>query len=215
VSNPPAQPAYAVVTRALRAAYDRMADERENAEVAPWKAEERWRFLALLQAEGKSILLEIGAGTGVHGKFFHDQGLDVTATDLSPEMVRLCRAKGLTAYEMDFLHLDFPPTSFDALYAMNCLLHVPRRELSQVLAALRDLLKPGGLFYLGQYGGFAHEGPWPEDHYEPKRFFSYLPDEDMLQVTGQFFDLVDFRRIPLEDSSRGHVQALILRRPVE
>ena len=62
-------------------------------------------------------------------------------------MVASCRNKGLEAYEMDFLNLDFPSGSFEAVFAMNCPLHMPCRDLPQALAAIRDLLSPDGLFY--------------------------------------------------------------------
>jgi SAM-dependent methyltransferase len=172
----------------LREAYDRKAEERDGYEIKPWKIEERQRFLSLLQEEGKRSLLEIGAGPGVHGKFFLDNGLEVICTDLSPEMVRLCREKGLTAHVMDFMNLDFPDSSFDAVHALNCLLHVPKRDLPRALKTIRAVLRPEGLFHLGVYGGKEHEGVWPEDHHEPKRFFSFLtkraPASPLLQMWG-------------------------------
>ena len=67
-------------------------------------------------------------------------------------MVERCRAKGIEAHVMDFLHLDFPAGSFDAVFAMNCLLHVPNQDLPAVLAAVRSI-RPGGLFFVGVYGG--------------------------------------------------------------
>ncbi|MGD9100460.1 MAG: class I SAM-dependent methyltransferase, partial [Anaerolineae bacterium] len=174
--------------------------------------EERAYFLSLLQQEGKQNLLEIGAGPGWHGKFFQDNGLTVVCTDLSPEMVKLCRAKGLAAYVMDFLSLDFPDGSFDAVYALNCLLHVPRKDLPRVLRALQALLKPGGLFYLGVYGGKEYEGAWPQDHHDPKRFFSFHTDEQLRRITTEFFELLYFKRIPLEGDNEFHYQSLILKR---
>jgi SAM-dependent methyltransferase len=202
---------YEQVIDDLRDAYDRKAEERDNKETSPWKLEERQRFLALLQEEGKRSLLEIGAGTGACGKFFQDSGLEVIVTDLSPENAKLCRQKGLTAYEMDFLHLDFSPHSFDAVHALNCLLHVPKKDLPEVLQAIRTLLKLGGLFYLGMYGGKEFEGVYSEDHYEPKRFFSFHSDKQLETVSTRFFELVDFRQIPLKKDEL-HFQALILRR---
>jgi SAM-dependent methyltransferase len=201
---------YGQVIASLREAYDRQAEERDKRETSSWKLEERQRFLTLLQQEGKQSLLEIGAGTGACSKFFQDGGLEVIATDLSPENVKRCREKGLTAYEMDFFHLDFPPRSFDAVHALNCLLHVPKKDLPEVLQAIRALLKPGGLFYLGVYGGKDSEGVYPEDHYEPNRFFSFLSDEQLEAVATKFFEMVDFRQIPLKEDEF-HFQALILR----
>lgn len=197
----------------LRQSYDRTAEERDQHEIESWKIKERAYFLALLHQQGKQNLLEIGAGPGWHGKFFQDNGLTVVCTDLSPEMVRLCRAKGLMAYAMDFLNLDFPERSFDAIYALNCLLHVPKKDLPQVLRTLRALLRPAGLFYLGLYGGKEHDGVWPEDHHEPKRFFSFHTDEQIRQVVTECFELLYFKQVPLEGEDLGfHFQSLILRR---
>lgn len=202
---------YGDVIKDLRTAYDASVTLREGHEPDGWKITERWRVLERLTAAGTRTLLEIGAGTGVHGRFFADQGLDVTSTDLSPAMVAACHMKGLTAYERDFLHLDVPGSPFDAVFAMNCLLHVPRADFAAVLRSIQGVLKPGGLFYLGQYGGIVRESAWEHDTYEPKRFFSYLTDEALLSAVGAVYSLDDFRTIDLE-SSRGdlHFQALML-----
>ncbi len=197
----------------LREAYDRMAGERDTSEPAPWKLEERQRFLTWLQQEGKATLLEIGAGTGRDSLFFQDQGLAVTCIDLSPANVELCRAKGLEAYVMDFLNLAFPDRSFDAVYALNCLLHVPKADLPIVLQKIRQVLKPDGLFYMGLYGGADWDGPLPNDRYEPKRFFSFHTDEGIRQLTAQFFELLYFKRIPVDrERDDFHFQSMILRR---
>jgi SAM-dependent methyltransferase len=203
---------YDQIAERLRQAYDHKVEEREQKEIAVWKVEEREQFLALLQRENKKKLLEIGAGTGAHAKFFQDRGLVVICTDLAPEMVKRCRQKGLEAVTMDFLSLEFPDDSFDAVYAMNCLLHVPRRSLLKVLRNIRDLLQPGGLFYWGQYGGIEKEGTWSEDHYEPKRFFCLLPDEEIKELATRPFQLVSFKRIVLEEENDVHFQSMVLRR---
>lgn len=204
---------YDQVISNLRTSYSHKerVEERDKSELASWKAEVRQQFLSLLQQEGKRRLLEIGAGPGRDSKFFQDHGLDVVCTDLSPEMVRLCRQKGLTAYEMDFLSLDFSEGSFDAIYALNCLLHVPTKNLPDVLKKLQSLLQPGGLFYLGVYGGIEREGIVPDDHHEPRRFFSYHTDDYMRHMTSKFFTLLSFNVVPLGDDPF-HFQSITLRR---
>ena len=203
---------YEALLAGLRKGYDAAADEREGAEVLPWKRAERRQFLDRLRGEDARSLLEIGAGTGVHGKFFQDMGLSVTCTDLSPALVERCREKGLTSHVMDFLQLDFPDGSFDALFAMNCLLHVPRTDLPRVLGAVSKPLKAGGLFYWGQYGGADEEGVYEPDHYEPKRFFSRLTDETMLGLTAGLFEVIDFHTVALERDVDVY-QSLTLRKP--
>ena len=206
---------YASVVAALRVAYDRGAGERERGEVAPWKLAERERYLDALRAAGARTLLEVGAGAGKDALFFRERGLDVTCTDLSPAMVALCRAKGLRAEVRDVLHLGLPPASFDAVYTLNCLLHVPKRALPAALGAIRAVLRPGGLCFLGVYGGRDSEGVWPDDRHEPKRFFSFHTDAGLRRAVAPPFELLDFRVVPLGGSGASglHFQALLLRRP--
>lgn len=203
---------YQQVIETLRAAYsDESAAQRDNTAKDDWKLVERQQFLTLLQQEGKRTLLEIGAGTGQDSLFFQQNGLRVVCTDLSPDMIALCRAKGLEAYVMDFLHLDFAPASFDAIYALNCLLHVPGAALPTVLEKIRDLLHPSGLFFLGVYGGFEKEGINEQDYHQPPRFFSFHTDEFMKDAVAPYFELVSFKSIPLPEKSR-HFQSMTLRR---
>ena len=205
---------YDQVIDGLRQAYDNSAEERDagNAgRLTPWKVATRADFLSLLQAEGKRSLLEIGGGPGHFAAFFRDAALDVVMTDLSPQMVRLAQAKGLDARVMDFLKLDFPPAAFDAVFALNCLLHVPSADLPRVLAAIHRVLRPGGLFFYGVYGGHSFEGIWPEDHHEPKRYFVFYPDDELRRRVAGLFDEVSFRAIPVEGETESHFQELILR----
>jgi SAM-dependent methyltransferase len=196
----------------LRAAYDAKVDERDARSVEAWKDEERARFLACLREEGRRTLVDIGAGPGVHAAYFHAAGLEVSCVDLSPAMVARCRERGLVAYDQDVLHLDLPDR-FDAAFAMNSLLHTPPADLGHALERVRDVLVPGGLFYLGQYGGVASEGPLPDDHYDPPRYFSRLTDADLLGTAGQVFTVEEFRAVDLgAPADFGHFQALLLRR---
>ncbi len=195
----------------LREAYDRAAEKREQGTMPPWKMQEREQFLSWLTEEGKCLLLEIGAGTGKDGEFFQAQGMQVVCVDLSPENVRLCREKGLTALEMDVMNLDFPASSFDAIYTSNCLLHVPKAHLQAVLVRIREVLKPGGLFYYGVYGGIETEGVYEGDDYAPKRFFALYDDEHIQKIAAAFFDLLSFNSVPTGQPEL-HFQAMVLRK---
>jgi SAM-dependent methyltransferase len=201
---------YEEISDRLRRTYDGAVDRRAATPLEPWKIPVRAAFLELLTREGRRSLLEIGAGTGLHGRFFADAGFDVVCTDLSAAMVAHCRAQGLVAFQQDFLHLDLG-RQFDAVFAMNCLLHVPREDLPAVLAAVHSTLVPGGLFYLGQYGGVDLEGPVADDNYEPKRFFSFLTDEDLLAVAGGHFAVESFHAVDIRSDSGDHFQSLVLR----
>jgi SAM-dependent methyltransferase len=194
----------------LRASYDGAAAERDNLPRHQFKLDERAVFLDRLRAIEAKTLLEIGAGTGQDAVFFAEDGLDVVAVDLSPEMIALCRAKGLEAYERDFLHLGFEPASFDGVYAMNCLLHVPNADLPEVLRAVRDVLKPGGLLYVGVWGGVSQEGIFADDRQRPRRFFALRTDEELFRFAREWFEIIDFHTTEFEGQ---RLQSLTLVRP--
>jgi SAM-dependent methyltransferase len=199
------------VTRTLREGYDRKANDRERFTPPAWETRERDAFLRLVRQEEKHLLLELGAATGFDAAAFSTQGLDVVCVDLSPEMVRQCRHRGLVAHVMDVTELRFPPSSFDAVYARNCLVHVPATQLPDALAEIDRVLRPGGLAYIGQYGGREIEGVWEDDHYEPKRFFSHRTDDQLLHAVTSLFALHSFARVP--HGWRGlHFQSMVLRK---
>ncbi len=165
----------------LAAAYDRMAHLRDMDRFEEWKRTERRRFAAQMMKEGKTNLLEIGSGTGRDGVWFQENGLEVTAIDLSPKMIEVCRRKGLKAKVMDFSAPDLPEDHFDAIYSLNAMLHVGSEDFESTLSTLKGLLKANGLMYLGQYGGSNFEGILEKDNYRPKRFFNF-PDEARLKA---------------------------------
>lgn len=214
---------HADILVSLRAAYDRDADERESRSgfKSPWKMAERAAFLGRIRSEGRRRLLELGAGTGQDSLFFKEHGLEVVAIDLSPRMVEHCLAKGLDARVADLLHLGLPPESFDAVYALNSLLHVPNAEVGAVLESIRGLMRPTALFFLGVYGGRSHEGALDRDAHVPPRFFALRTDDQIQRLVAPYFEVVDFHAVPVDRAPHTvplggddfHFQSLTLRRP--
>lgn len=197
---------------ALRKAYDSKAQERESTTLAPWKSKVRQSFLERLQRAEAKTLLELGAGSGKDSKFFQDQGLDVTCVDLSPELVKLCQQKGLNAEVRDFSNLDYAANSFDAIYAVNSLLHVPKADLPAILESVSTILSPQGLFYMAVWGGPSSEKVWSYDSYDPPRFFAFYPDEEIKTILSNYFKIHTFERINNKDpdDSRIHIQSIVM-----
>jgi SAM-dependent methyltransferase len=197
----------------LKMAYNEKAADRDNLESQEWKEKERETFLTLLLNEQKRRVLEIGAGPGRDAKYFQDRGLQVTATDLSPEMVKLCKEKGIEAYEMSFDNLQFPSESFDAVWALNCLLHVPKANLPNVLKEIHRVLQKDGLFFIGVYGGTDSEGVWEGDFYQPKRFFSFFSHERIKEAVSEVFSIESFSVVSHEIiGGQFDFQAIVLRK---
>lgn len=91
----------------IKAYYNQDAERRSRKMIRPpWKAKIRENFYTVAKQENKKTLLELGCGAGIDSLFFERKGLNVTAVDISAEMVRKCREKGLAAYELDFYDLS-------------------------------------------------------------------------------------------------------------
>lgn len=199
------------IKSSLKQAYNNQAAMRDSAGIEQWKVDERDSVLHIFQANQVQRVLEIGAGPGRDSLFFKQHGLNMTVIDMSEEMVRLCQGKGLDAIVMDFYELKFEGESFDAVYAMNCLLHVPKVLLAGVLAEIKRVLKPGGLFYLGLYGGLSTDEIWEQDTYEPKRYFAMYPDEEILAIVKDYFQVEDFHTRSMGEG-KPHFQGMVLRK---
>ncbi|MDD4539338.1 MAG: class I SAM-dependent methyltransferase [Lentisphaeria bacterium] len=110
----------------------------ENKLIADW----------LGDVHGKKIL-ELGCGAGEASVFLAKRGGDVTATDISGEMLKvadeLARNNGVTIATSKCLShaLSFPDASFDVVYCANLLHHV---DIDATLAEVRRVLKTGGIF---------------------------------------------------------------------
>lgn len=195
----------------LKTSYDKNARLRNKSEIQEWKKDDINMFYGLIEFEGKETLLDLGAGAGHQAKIIADRGMDVCCIDISTENVKSCSEKGLKALEMNFLELDFEDEAFDSAWAMNSLLHVPKKELPKVLKEIKRVLKKGGLFYMGVYGGKNSEGIYEKDFYEPKRFFALYEDEDIKKILEQYFEIINFENKKLETHELGY-QRIVMRK---
>jgi ubiquinone/menaquinone biosynthesis C-methylase UbiE len=84
-------------------------------------------------------VLEIGAGSG----FLQDIVSDYTALDISPTARRFFHKPFVEASATD---MPFPDNSFDAIWTVWVLEHIPNPE--KALLEMRRVVKPGGYLYL-------------------------------------------------------------------
>ena len=182
-------------TDALVKTYEKYAHERASHSPDEFKIQERSEFIKFLKAEARDTLLEIGCGHGQDAQFFQSQGLRILAVDNTPTMVELTTEKGISARVLDCYDLDKINERFDAVYTMNCLLHIPKQDFNQVLGLISGRLYEDGLMYLGIWGDQDFEGIWEQDRYEPKRFFSFWKTEALLEVLQRSFRLEYYRRL--------------------
>jgi SAM-dependent methyltransferase len=88
-------------------------------------------------------VLEVGCGPGEAAeRIAGELSADVVALDISPRMVELSRARGVSAQVGDVQNLPFADESFDCVLAAWMLFHVP--DVDRGLAEISRVLVPGG-----------------------------------------------------------------------
>jgi SAM-dependent methyltransferase len=112
----------------------------------PWIMQRIERESALLRGEH---LLEIGCGMGFDSLEFLKRGVRVTATDLTPNAVRMTErhfelegVKAESVHTENALWLSFPDETFDAVWS-NGVLHATG-DTRLAIAEARRVLKTGG-----------------------------------------------------------------------
>lgn len=149
------------------------------------------RFIELLK--GKKIL-DLGCGSGDHSEYFSKKGLDVISADLSDSMIKICKEKGLNAVKVDIENLEFPNNSFDGIWAVTSLLHVPKKKFSEVVKKLHDILKERGILYISLKEGMD-EG-FIEDNFG-KRYFVFWKEDELTDKFKNYFKVLESKKVKL------------------
>ncbi len=104
------------------------------------------RMMRRIPRDSKQRVLEIGAGTGIYTKFLVKDFNTVVATDADADMCRQTKTlvPEAEAQVADACHLPFKDRSFDGVFGVSILHHVPDRV--QAFREVARVLKPGGWF---------------------------------------------------------------------
>jgi SAM-dependent methyltransferase len=96
------------------------------------------------------VVLDVGCGTGRLGAVIAGEGYDVFGADLSPEMVRKARERGLAgAYAAVTTALPFADNCFDLVLTVATLHHLETPErVARTVSELGRVAKPGGFVLL-------------------------------------------------------------------
>jgi SAM-dependent methyltransferase len=173
------------VERDLATYYDQEADERAGRELQPPRIAARDAFIAALPAG--ATVLEIGVGTGRDANGFIEAGHAVVGVDLSPAFAQHARATGAAVTLATARALPFRDASFDALWTMSTLMHIPNTAIYGALRELRRVLSPTAVAAIGVWGGTDVEDYLDSARYSPPRLFSRRSDErwvEMLRAVG-------------------------------
>lgn len=122
-------------------------------------------LLRFIEAPAPFNILDFGCGPGRDLKTFTELGHHAVGLEGSPSFAAMARQySGCEVLEQRFLALNLPPARFDGVFANASLFHVPSQELPNVLQALSDTLKPGGVLFSSNPRGQGKEG-WQGGRY--------------------------------------------------
>lgn len=144
------------------ARYDGIADWYD-AEFQPEPlASEAWQVLTRLLGEGSGSLLDVGCGTGSYTAALAERGWDVTGVDISEDMLRRARERGVRTVQADATALPFQDASFAA--AVSVLTNTDLDDLAAVVTEIVRVLRLGApLVYLAVHPCFVG----PHSVYDP------------------------------------------------
>jgi len=160
--------------------YDRIADR-----FAAWREEidgdprAEWAADLMSRLPEGAQVLELGCGSGSAETLELAQRCRLTGVDVSGEQIRRARERvaGADFVQADFLELELPSGSFDAVCSFYVFNHVPREHLGPLLGRIAGWLRPGGLA-LNAFGASDLEG-WTGDWLGAETYFSsYEPPEN-------------------------------------
>lgn len=189
-------------------AYNRYAEERDEAGLDKRKRAHVMEAIRLFRENKAKSILEIGSGPGNAAQLFFDEGFEIECADLSPKMIELVREKGITGHVADCRDIERIGKTYDGVFSVNCLLHIPKAEFVDVLTSIRNVMTAGGIFVLGLWGGDDTEGVWENDRYQPPRFFVLYRQHTLLTLLMQVFQLEEYMRIPFGDGQVFHKAVL-------
>jgi SAM-dependent methyltransferase len=137
-----------------RAAYDGYADWYDlEFDPDPLAGAQHATVVRLLGDE-RGRLLDVGCGTGARTAGLAELGWDLTGVDVSKDMLRRARDRGLDVVEADAAALPFDDATFDAVVSMWTHTDVP--QFGAVVQEVARVLRPGGAFvYAGGHPCFV------------------------------------------------------------
>ncbi len=152
--------------------------------------------LFVKKLKGKKIL-DLGSGPGRDALYFKQIGLYPVCVDVSLSMVKACKMKGLRAFKKDMENLDFKNESFDGVFAYTSLVHIPKQRIYNVIARIRELLKPNGILFVGIVEGKGEIMYKGSTGPSQQRFFARYGDTEFQEILRDYFTIVASKRFKL------------------
>ena len=144
------------------------------------------RFLELFPAG--AFILDFGCGSGRDTKYFLSKGFQVDPIDGSAELCKIAeKTAGIPVKKMLFTELE-EDEKYDGIWACSSILHLPKKELSDVLRRMQRAVKAGGYIYTsfkyGEFEGFRNERYFTD--FTEKSFRDFIRDIPGIEIVEEW-----------------------------
>lgn len=159
--------------------YSGVYDELYSKKNYPGEAQAVHTLLQKFSETPPQKIFSIGSGTLSHELLLIKHGYQFDCIDYSPEMVRLANEKiaeraasNISITEGNMEHIDAPPAYYDAAVALfNVVSYCSGTEgLKRMLAGVKKILKPGGIFVFDCWNGDTVKSDPPADKFAKFNF---------------------------------------------
>ena len=136
--------------------YNKNAQSFASGTVSVKFTEVQDKFLEKLNPD--AYILDFGCGAGRDTKYFLSRGYQIDAIDGSEQLCRIAsKYTGIKVRQMLFQELD-EKEKYDGIWACASILHLPKKQLREVLKNMYAALKSKGWIYTSfKYGEFEGE----------------------------------------------------------
>ena len=144
------------------------------------------KFLKLFPAG--AFILDFGCGSGRDTKYFLSKGFQVDPIDGSAELCKIAeKTAGIHVKKMLFTELE-EVEKYDGIWACSSILHLPKKELSDVLRRMQRAVKAGGYIYTsfkyGEFEGFRNERYFTD--FTEKSFRDFIRDIPGIEIVEEW-----------------------------
>ncbi|MBI2148599.1 class I SAM-dependent methyltransferase [Candidatus Woesearchaeota archaeon] len=134
------------------------------------------KFVSMLPEKGK--ILDAGCGSGRDTAYLQEDGLEVTAVDISEGMIKEAEKNGVNAVKGDLLKM-ISNEEFVGIWCMATLADIPKSQSKKLLQNFYKALKKEGILYLAVKEGDGEKIIEKERYENSPRFYAFYKKEEL------------------------------------